>query len=266
MKTTPSQIAAVDARRMALVMRELGAGGEPINSGWMVHDGTGSWANYAAGLGLNGPVTSAEIQRLVDFYDAHGVDAQVQTTPYQDPSLFSVLAEHHFVTDDFTVMFVHDLKDLSTTQMPGLEFIEINPGNNEDIQVFVNAQMIGFYAPNAAPEGIAAITERVGRHPRCRVWLLKLDGKIVGSGGLEVFENSAVLIAGAIFPEARRKGIQSAFMSYRLRIARDLGVDYALVGSVPNGGTERNALRQGFLPIMTQIFLRRRFEQSPQKR
>jgi GNAT superfamily N-acetyltransferase len=264
MKVTPSKIAAVDARRMALVMREIGGGGEPINSGWMVYDGPGSWASYAAGLGLSGPVTSAEIRRLVDFYDAHGMDAQVQTTPYQDPSLFSALAEHHFVTDDFTIMFVHDLKDLSTTQRPGLEFIEINPGNDEDIQAFVDAQMIGFYAPKAAPEGITAITGRVGRHPRCRIWLLKLDGKIVGSGGLEVFENSAVLIAGAIFPEARRKGIQSAFVNYRLRVARDLGLDYALVGSVPNGGTERNALRQGFVPIMTQIFLRRRFGGTPQ--
>ncbi len=266
MKTTPSRIASVDARRMALVMRELGGGGEPINSGWMVCDEPGSWADYAAGLGLNGPVTSAEIQRLVDFYDAHGVDAQVQTTPYQDPSLFSALAEHHFVTDDFTVMFVHDLKDLSTTQMDGLEFIETNPGDDEDVQAFVDAQKIGFFVPEAAPEGITAITERVARHPRCRIWLLKLNGQIVGSGGLEVFENSAVLFAGATFPEARRKGIQSAFINYRLRVARKLGAEYALVGSVPNGGTERNALRQGFVPVMTQVSLRRRFEQRTEKR
>lgn len=263
MKATPSQIAAVDARRMALVMRELGGGGEPINSGWMVYDRPDSWANYAAGLGLDGPVTSAEIQRLVDFYDSYGVDAHIQTTPYQDPSLFSALGKHGFVTDDFTVMFVHDLKDLSTTQMDGLEFVEINPGNDQDIQAFVDAQMLGFYAPKAAPEGITAITERVARHPRCRIWLLKLNGEAVGSGGLEIFENSAVLIAGAIFPEARRKGIQSTFMNFRLRVARDLGVDYALVGSVPNGGTERNALRQGFVPFMTQIFLRRRFDGTP---
>jgi len=258
MKVAPSKIAEVDARRMAQVMREVGGGGEAINSGWMVYDGPGSWATYAAGLGLSGPVTSTEIQRLIDFYDAHGVDAQIQTTPYQDPSLFRSLSEHDFVPDDFTIMLVHDLEEIPKPRLPGLKFVKVDPRNDAHIRTFVETQEIGFYGPALAPPGIDAITERVARHPRCRLWILKLDGQIVGSGGLEVFEDNAVLIAGAVDPDARQQGIQSAFISYRLQIARKLGLSYALVGSVPNGGTERNALRHSFVPVMTQVFLRRR--------
>ncbi len=246
---------------MAQVMREVGGGGESINSGWMVYDGPGSWATYAAGLGLNGEVTPAEIQRLIHFYDTHGVDAQIQTTPYQDPSLFRVLSENCFVPDDFTIMLVHDLEQISKPQLAGLKFMKVDPTNDSQIRTFVETQKVGFYGPALAPHGIDAITERVARHPRCQLWVLKLDGQIVGSGGLEVFEDSAVLIAGAVDPDARQQGIQSAFISYRLQIVRKLGLSYALVGSVPNGGTERNALRQGFVPVMTQVFLRRRLGQ-----
>lgn len=98
----------------------------------------------------------------------------------------------------------------------------------------------------------------INSQPRCRRWLLKLDGEVIGSGGLETFADSAVLIAGAVFPEARQKGIQSAFINYRLRVARELGLGYVLVASVPNGGTERNTTRIGFVPAMTFLGLRRR--------
>lgn len=255
MKKTPFQIATTEARRMALVMRELGGRGEPINSGWMVYDGPESWANYATGLGLNGPVTAAEIQQLIDFYDSHGVDARVQTTPYQDPSLFSALVEHGFMFDDFETMLVHDLETIPDASKPDLKFVKIDPLKRADVKAFVEAHNIGFFVPTSL-----AITERLAQHPRCKLWLLELDGELVGSGGLELFEESAVLIAGAVFPEARRKGIQTAFINHRLRVARELGMSYALVGSVPNGATERNALRQGFVPAMTVFQWRRRFE------
>ena len=41
------------------------------------------------------------------------------------------------------------------------------------------------------------LTEGVARcAQRWTLWLLELDGLVVGSGGLESFEDSAVLIAG----------------------------------------------------------------------
>jgi GNAT superfamily N-acetyltransferase len=90
------------------------------------------------------------------------------------------------------------------------------------------------------------ITHRVVRHPRNRSWLAELEGQVVGSAGFERFEDTAVLVAGAVLPEARRRGIQTALVRHRLRAARAEGARVALVASTPGGPTERNALRAGF--------------------
>jgi N-acetylglutamate synthase-like GNAT family acetyltransferase len=100
------------------------------------------------------------------------------------------------------------------------------------------------------------ITEGVARcAQRWTLWLLELDGLVVGSGGLESFEDSAVLIAGCVHPEARRQGLHSAFMRFRLERAAQAGLAYALVASTPGDPTERSALRSGFSGAYTQTLI-----------
>jgi hypothetical protein len=53
---TPAKIAHREARRMALVLREVGGEGAAIGEGWMACDVPGSWADYTAGLGVKQPV------------------------------------------------------------------------------------------------------------------------------------------------------------------------------------------------------------------
>ena len=90
-----------------------------------------------------------------------------------------------------------------------------------------------------------------------------MRGEIVASGGLEVFENSAVLIAGAVLPHARRQGVQSAFIEFRVRQAAMMGIEYCLVGSLAGGPTERNALRAGFSPVYNPVDLRAPVRSAP---
>ena len=89
------------------------------------------------------------------------------------------------------------------------------------------------------------------------MWLLVFEGNVVGSGGLELYEGSGVLIAGTVHEAARRRGFQRAFLRFRMEQAMAAGLDYALVGSPPGGPTERNALREGFSVAYTQLGFRR---------
>ena len=118
--------------------------------------------------------------------------------------------------------------------------------------------MLGFRGDPDSPAGMIPITERVARYPLFSPWLLSLDGRIVGSSGLECFENVGVLIAACVYPEARRCGVQSAFIRFRLQQAAAAGLEYVTVSSTAGGPTERNALRAGFSVAYTQVGLEQR--------
>ncbi len=254
----PAEVADRDARRLALVLQEVGGAGEPVGSGWMACDHPGSWAHYAAGLGTAGPVDDADLDRLVAFYASRDREPRIQTTPYQHPSLLAGLGARGFVPYEQDTVLVRPLQGLPIgPDVPGLEFRSVEPSDDASVTAFVDSQLRGFFAPDEAPEGIRPIMARVARNPRCRTHLLVLDGEVVGCGGLETFEDSAVLIAGCVYPQARRRGVQSAYIRFRLQRAAALGFRYAVVGSTPGQATERNALRAGFRVAYTQTGLRR---------
>jgi len=253
---TPSEIAERDARRLALVLREVGGEGAPVGSGWMACDLPGSWANYAAGLGLSGPVDPSTLDALVAFYRVRGRQPRIQVTPYQHPSLSTGLAARGFSTYEQETMLVHTLDALPPVNpLPKLVFRRIDPSKDDHVSAFRDSQMTGFFGDGEPPAGMLPITDRVARSPRCELWLMELGGQVVGSGGIETFEGSAVLIAGCTHATARRQGLQSSFIRFRLEQAATAGLRYVLVGSILGGPTERNALRAGFKVAYTQTGL-----------
>lgn len=241
---------------MALVLKEVGGEGAAVDQGWMACDGKGSWANFAAGLGVDGPVEDAAFDELVSFYRAQGHPPRVQVTPYQHTSLRQGLSARGFVIYEVETMLVRTLEELSPSPPPpGLTFEPIDPSKTDDVVAFRTSQMLGFCGNPDTPAGMIPITERVARSPRLSAWLLRLDGRIVGSGGLESFENAGVLLAACVYPEARRRGVQSAFIDFRLQQAAAAGLEYVTVASTAGGPTERNALRAGFSVAYTQVAL-----------
>ena len=254
---SPAEIAARDARRLAVVLSEIGGHGAPVGAGWMACDVAGSWAHYAAGLGLAGPVADDTLNALVAFYRARGRTPTIQVTPYQHPSLLEALEARGFTIFEVESVLWRPLEDLPpVTPPPGLTFRPVRGGSAADVAEFVDSQFAGFFPDQEVPPGMRPITARVATGARSRLTLLERDGTIVGSGGIEPFEDVAVLIGGCVAPAARRQGVQAAFIRHRLHQARGEGASYATIGSTPGGPTERNALRAGFRPAYTQIGLR----------
>ena len=260
---SPTEIAEREARRLALVLREVGGEGAPVGGGWMACDLPGSWAHYAAGLGVGRPVDDASLDALVAYYRARNRTPRIQVTPYQHPTLRSGLKERGFAPYSRESVLVRGLDSLpQVLSAPGLSFRRLDPSNDRDVEAFRDAQMTGFFEDEPPPAGMLPITERVARASRCLLWLLELEGQVVGSGGLEVFEEVGVLMAGCVHPAARRRGLHSAFIRFRLEQAARAGLRYVTIGSLLDEPTERNALRAGFAVSFEQIRLEQVGEHS----
>ena len=62
---------------------------------------------------------------------------------------------------------------------PGVE-----PTRDTDVAAFLDSKMAGFFDGKTPLEAMLAITEHIARSPRVSMWLLELEGRVVGSGGL----------------------------------------------------------------------------------
>jgi hypothetical protein len=226
MAWSPAEIAAWDAHRLARVLSEVGGDSAPVGGGWMSCDVPGSWADCAAGLGVDRAVPEAVLDELVDFYAKRRRRASVVLTPYQHPELLPSLAARGFTLQSLETVLARPLTPLPPDPEPeGLQIVQVDGGDPDSVSAFVEAHLRGFFPA----------------------------GDVVGSGGLELLGEGAVLIAGSIMEGARRRGLHRAFIRHRLVFAAGEGCSFAVVGSVPNGPTERNALREGFSVAYTQI-------------
>ncbi len=238
-------------------MNEVGGDTAPIADGYMACDIVGSWATYAAGVGVSGPVDEAVIEELIAFYRDRGRLPQIAVTPYQHTSLMEGLARRGFTPYEFiNVLYASPDLVIEGSEHPvGLEFEKLDPSREDQVERFVKAHLKGFYGEDI-PEGIHPITYRIATHPRCDFWFFVLDGQDVGVGGLEHFENTGVLIGACVNQEYRGRGIHSEFLRFRHEEAGRRGYDYVTVGSVPGTGTERNAQRLGFHVAYTEVGMR----------
>ena len=253
---TPAETAEVESRRAVVDLKEVGGTGRAIGSGWMSCDVADSWADHATSLGMNGPVEDSTLDELVEYYRSRNRVPKIKVTPYQHPTLFAGLAQRGFSLVESETLLIHSLDHLPPVEPPsGVEFRPMDPASPGDVRLFRDAQVAGFHSGAPAPEGVLAITDRMARSTRCRFWIIEVDGVPAGSGGVEFHEASSVLISGCTAVEFRSRGLQSAFIRYRLQQVAEHGAAYALLGSLPGETTERNALRAGFSPCFTQMLL-----------
>src|SRR5690606_27219657 len=97
----PPEIARAEEGRQSRGTAEAVPVAGPVAGGWMTLDALGSQANQAVGLGLHGPVSGADLYRLVAFYAERGVEPRLEVCAFAHESLLRGLAERGFVLREF---------------------------------------------------------------------------------------------------------------------------------------------------------------------
>lgn len=84
-------------------------------------------------------------------------------------------------------------------------------------------------------------------------FLATVEGQPVGTSSVALDGEYAVLRGGCTLPDYRRRGVQRALITARLRYALEQGCRGVMIGGVSGGPTQRNVIRLGF----EQVGLRR---------
>lgn len=255
------EVPQVDCARMFQKLRpEVGAAFEPFCGGHMMFAGLNSPIGHAAGLGFDGPVTAAELDRLEAFYRSHGAPAQLDLCPLTDPSVLELVnARGYSIAELNNVLFAALDPQLSVDIPSG---VSIRRSGSSEAGVFSDVLTRCFFDKEKPPEDFAGMLAPLFHYPEALTFLATVEGvPIAGAAGRVIPEHRVFALFGAgTLPDFRGRGIQTALLRTRMKAAADAGCELVVV--VTRGGTvsERNCIRLGFQIAYSKVTVIKRWD------
>ena len=225
----------------------------PVAGGHAGFGGVDSPVTQAFGLGLNGPVTEADMAAMEEFYRAHGSPVNIETCPLADPSLLKLLNERGYGPIEYSNVFTRELTDGDSRAWPDptSEVRVRRPAEDEAANYSLVVASSFFETTEISPEFLNVFTScfyAAGAF----FFMAEVDGVSAGGGMMSIHQGVASLGGAGTLPEFRNRGVQKALLLARLAVAIENGCDLAMVATQPGSGSQRNVERQGFRVVYTR--------------
>ncbi|MBP6704138.1 MAG: GNAT family N-acetyltransferase [Vicinamibacteria bacterium] len=248
-----SNIEFVDAR--ALAFPQSGASRLEVAGAHAMFDGVESPLTQTFGLGMEQPVTEADLIRIEKFFTDMGAPVFHEVSPLADPSAFELLNRRQYRPFEFTSVMFRPIGPRADGERINGSVVarRVTP---DEAEIWAQTSSRGW---SETPELSAFMLEfaRVAaRKASGYSFLAELDGAAIGTGGLTIHQNVALLAGASTVPEGRRQGAQKALLEARLGFAAEQGCDVAMMCALPGSTSQRNAERQGFRIAYTRIKFR----------
>ncbi|MGN7780723.1 GNAT family N-acetyltransferase [Mycolicibacterium sp. 22603] len=222
--------------------------------------------NKVAGLGFSGAPTGAELGAVEHANSERGAPTVIELSNLADPEILALLAGRGYRVLAFEDVLGRAL-DVVTQSIP--DGMDIRPARAEEIDAWVDVLAEGFTHPDGAgvpsPEEFGRdVIERAQRDAIAAgvtAYVAVHDGRIAGGGSLRITDCVAQLTGAATAPAHRRRGIQTALLTVRLRDAAAAGADIAVVTTSPGSTSQQNVQRSGFHLLYTRAILVREPDQ-----
>jgi GNAT superfamily N-acetyltransferase len=229
---------------------------EVVAGGRVIFAGAGSPLTEAKAIGLHGPVTEADLDRLEAAFFSRGEPARVVVCPLADPSFVEGLGRRGYRLVGFENFLFLPLgrDDPERPATPGIEVRPIEPG---EVELYARVVASNFVGPGESPDDALEMTATMLGTEHASAFLAYIDGEPVGGGAVLIQRGLALLAGAATLPPYRNLGVQAALHHARLNQSRRSGCDLAAQGAEPGSTSQRNAERRGFRVAYTRAILGR---------
>jgi len=253
----------VDCARMFQKLRpEVGAAVAPFCGGHMMFAGLNSPIGHAAGLGFDGPITAADLDRLENFYRSLGAPAQLDLCPLTDPSVLELVNARGYRLAELNNVLYCVLDSQHSVDLPS--GVTIRRGSTVEAGLFSDLVTRSFFENQSPPADFAGMLAPLFHFPEALTFLATVnDVPVAAAAGRIIREHRVFALFGAgTLPEFRGRGIQTALLRTRMNAAAEAGCELAVV--VTRGGTtsERNCIRLGFRTAYSKATVIRHWDQG----
>ncbi len=230
---------------------ETGAAEESIAGGWAVFTGVGSPISEARGLGMTGPVTEEDMDRLEAFYHSRGDAIRMEVCPLADASLHQLLAKRGYRLLEFSSMLVRrvDSGEVIAGNHPG---VATRPAAVSEAQLWAETVGRGFAEHFPLTQELMDLMSCWAHSTIGACYLGTVDGELAGGAAIALHEGVALFGGAATLPAFRNRGLQGALISTRLAHAASAGCELAMTVTLPGSTSQRNCERLGFRVAYTR--------------
>ena len=227
---------------------------EDIVGGRAIYAGPGSPLTEAKAIGLHGPVTDADLDRMEAVFFPRGEPSRVIVCPLADPSMVAGLGRRGYRLSHFENILFLPLRsdDPEPTPTAGIEVRRIEPG---EVELYARVVAPNFTGPGESVEDGLEMVDTMLDMEHAVSFLARIDGEAVGGGSVLVHRGLALLAGAATLPPYRNRGVHAALHHARLAEARRSGCDLAAQGAMPGSTSQRNAERRGLRVAYTRAVL-----------
>jgi GNAT superfamily N-acetyltransferase len=253
--------AAVDgAETFARLCPDGGAAVERIAGGFAVYCGANSPVTQAVGLGLDGPVSEEEFDRLEEFYRSRGESVRVETCPLADASLIEHFGRRKYRVTEFSNVMARPMceSESTKTKVDPPAGITIEAVGREQIDLWTLTVAQGFSENFPVTQEILEVMRMFAHGPNVECYLARVEGAVAGGATLAIREGVAGLFGSSTLPAFRNRGVQTALLQARMDRAAEARCDLAVCLAQPGSASQRNVMRQNFSVLYTRV----KFEQE----
>lgn len=220
-----------------------------VAGGFASFAGVDSPLTHAIGLGLNGPVSAAEMDRLEDFYRSRGSAVNVDLCPHADLTFLELLGERGYrIVECNNVM-----------AGPVIGSADWRVTTTGDLALWARTMLQGFFSRTEFSEMELDLGPRLMNLKNASAWLAYADGEPAAAGAMNVREKLALLFADSTIEKYRGRGLHLALIRARLKHAAERGCDLATASTAPGSISQRNYERAGLHVAYTKLNMQRSF-------
>lgn len=226
--------------------------------------------NGAFGVGMSAPVEAEDVAALVAFFEERGVSAALGLCPHADESLLRWLAASGFLVTAFETVSYRLLGSACAdagTRSGGREALRecaSPPGDVEVRRACSGPELEEWallearaWAEDAPSDADLAIARGFAARADAVHLVGSVDGEPAGTAMMTISEGVALMNADSTLPVFRRRGVQSALIMARVRMAVEAGCDLAVIEAAPGSASARNQERAGFRVAYTRVSVER---------
>lgn len=222
-----------------------------IAGGLIVWKGPGSPYNAAFGLGLDRPVSAADLDAVEAHLAAGPVRVEVASPAH--PTLMAELARRGYRLERLLLVWCRPVGQRDGAQEEARSGASsftgsaaVRPIRDGEEQAWVEVFARAFLGrpPGAAAEEASLLS--VTTSPGSTCFAAVEHGRIVGVGVVSVHRGMATLSGAGVLPEQRGRGLQLALVQARLGWAASHGADLASATTAAGTRSQRTLEKAGF--------------------
>lgn len=219
-----------------------------IAGGIATFSGIDSPITQAFGVGLFGPVSETELDRLEDFFFSRGAPVTLELCPFIHPTLVELIKSRPYRLEEFSNVLLRRIQPLETIGSPA-SHIQVRAALPHESKLYSKIVTEAFSEYHPISETLRAVVESFFRRPSGCCFLASVDGEVAACGCVStdsVDTGLAELYGAATLLRFRGRGAQTAIIAARLGWAQEKGCNLATTSTQPGSISQRNFERFGF--------------------